>query len=100
MTEIEAHQFIERCRRKMYPWRAKTEAQAAFGMQKFSLGLSLGMFISIMIQISEDKKFDVHYEWAFVAFLVSIFGFFFWLTSKLLRARQILGYSQFPNQKS
>jgi hypothetical protein len=83
----------------MYPWRAKTEAQAALGMQKFSIGFTGGIFFGIVTEISQ-RSLGYYSELTFTAFLFSIFCFFFWLTSKLLRARQILGYSQFPNQKS
>jgi type III secretory pathway component EscS len=99
MTEIEAHQFIERCRRNMYPWRAKTEAQAALGMQKFSIGFAGGIFFGIMTEISE-KSLGFYSELIFVAFLLSIFCLFSWLASKLHQARQILGCSQIVNHKS
>ena len=99
MTEIEAHQFIERYRRKMYPWRAKTEAQAALGMQKFSIGFAGGIFFGIVTAISE-RNLGFYSELTFVAFLLSVFCSFFWLASKLHRARQILGYSQIINPKS
>jgi hypothetical protein len=100
MTEIEAHQFIERCRRKMYPWRAKTEAQAALGMQKFSIGFAGGIFFGIMTEISETRQVGFYSELALMVFLFSTFCFFFWLASKLHRARQVIGYSQIVNHKS
>jgi uncharacterized protein YqhQ len=94
MNEIQAHQFIKRWRNRIYPWRSKTEAQAAAGMLRFSLGIMMGMFCSMLAEVNSQRRQPDLFEGLVMGFFIlSVFFLFFWLASKMFTACRVLGYS-------
>jgi hypothetical protein len=93
MTEIEAHQFIERWDRIAFPqrWRAKTETQAAHRLEQMFIGLMIGA-IAVMLTSFDELVIEG------VALLA--FGFLFWLYLKSRKACRLLDQSQIENHKS
>jgi uncharacterized membrane protein len=100
MTEIEAHKFIERWDRKIFPWRAKTELKTAHRMQKLSAGIMLGMFGWMCAAISQMRHSDFYFGLTTLIFALAAGSFSFWLFAHLREANCTLGYPQIGNRKS
>jgi hypothetical protein len=93
MTEIEAHQFIERWDRISFPqrWRSKTEAQTAHRLESLFIGIMCGA-IAVMITSVDELVIE--------AVALVVLSFSFWLTLRSRTACRVLGYSQIANPKS
>jgi hypothetical protein len=93
MTEIEAHQFVERWDKITFPqrWRAKTEAQTAHRLEQLFIGLIIGA-IAVMLTSFDDYMIEAC---AFFGF-----SFSFWLYLKSRKACRVLDQSQIVNPKS
>jgi hypothetical protein len=86
MTEIEAHQFVERWDKITFTqrWRAKTEVQMALRLEQLFMGLMFGAIAVMLTSVGE-------YVIAACAFLG--FSFSFWLYLKARKARHALLHS-------
>ncbi|HEY5233479.1 MAG TPA: hypothetical protein VIK35_08105 [Verrucomicrobiae bacterium] len=100
MTEIEAHEFIERWNRKIFSWRAKNEVAAALRIQKFAMGCVFAMFLWMFTAIRQMRHADFYFGIALGILAFMAFCFSFWLASKIHQARRVFGYSQIINRKS
>jgi hypothetical protein len=100
MTEAEAHQFIERWDRRVFPWRSKTELKTAHRLQKLSAGVMLGMLGWMCAATSQMRHSDFYLGLTIWIFALAAGFFSFWLYVHLREASQALGYSQIGNRKS
>ena len=100
MTEAEAHQFIQRWDRNIFPWRAETEFKVIRRLQTFFAGGMLAMFGWMGAANSEMRHLDFYFGLANWIFALVACVFSFWLYVHLREASRALGYSQIANHKS
>jgi hypothetical protein len=100
MTEFEAHKFIERWDRKIFPWRAKSELKTAHRMQKLSAGIMLGMFGWMCAAIAQMRHSDFYFGLTILIIALAAGSFSFWLFAHLRDANCALGDLQIANRKS
>jgi hypothetical protein len=102
MTETEAHAFVARWNRIIFPRRARTEIETIREVRwrlflvMFFTFLLVSMFLCISIRIPQiSGKMSIAGVFNFSLFVFSV-----WQILRLRQARRVLDQSQIVNQKS
>jgi hypothetical protein len=100
MAETEAHQFIERWDRKIFPRRTQSEIRVVQRLQKVSAAFMFAAFGPMCVSVAQMRHSDFYFGLTIGILALVTFSFSFWLYAHLREASRLLGYSQFANRKS